>query len=234
MSDNIIIRDASSNQQTLRATDIAGVKITHHIISDTSGNVVPVVTAFNTGVKALRVLIGPTDPIGDIPVMIDYDHHQLHEGEVYIYCQKVTLANNATRDIRFVVPNITIPQGVDPTARLPHLRFEFIGPGADIMFYEGPTATLGTLKTGINRNRGGAGSTNTPQLSIYDAPTVTGVGTEIFCGMLTGTRTSGGSSEVSSEFVLKNNTQYLFRITNTSGTSGDFLLRFHWYEDLGV
>jgi hypothetical protein len=36
-----------------------------------------------SGTKALAVSIGPTDPISDIPVMMPYDHHQLHEGELF-------------------------------------------------------------------------------------------------------------------------------------------------------
>lgn len=33
--------------------------------------------------KGLRVLIGPTDVISNMPVFQLYDHHQIHEGETW-------------------------------------------------------------------------------------------------------------------------------------------------------
>lgn len=45
----------------------------------------PIVTGYVTGEKGVRVFIGPTDPISDIPITLDLAHHQLHEGEQHQY-----------------------------------------------------------------------------------------------------------------------------------------------------
>lgn len=184
--------------------------------------------------KGLRVLIGPTDVISNIPVIQLYDHHQLHEGEIFRWSTYVaSLANAANKDIRFTVPNITIPVGQNPVILTPHFRFEVVTSlGVLAYFYEAPTINAaGTQRTPIAMERNG---TYTPKLTIFEDPTNTALGTLLWQGMTTTSKQAAGSTDDSSvEFVLKNNTTYLFRAT--SGTnSNQVLLRFVWYEDLGV
>lgn len=204
------------------------------ILADTSANTVPVVTGANTGVKGLRVYGGPTDVVGDLPVVIDYDHHQIHEGETFRWSvYTASLGNGVNKDIRFVVPNITIPAGVNPVARCPHFRFEVVSSDlCNIYLYETPTFTgNGSQRTPVAMERNG---TYTPKLQVWEDPTITVVGTQIFQGLLLTTKNNAGALGGSfDEFILKNNTEYAFRAT--SGAAGNkVLMRFVWYEDLGL
>ena len=187
-----------------------------------------VMTGYFTGEKGLRVFIGPTDPVSDLPVFVDYNHHQNHEGEAYQYTYPLTaLANNATVYFRLVVPTYAVAM------RSPHLYIS-----ADVLaqtiisLYEAPTTSgNGTLQSTIrNRNRNSA---NTPGMTIYLAPTVTTPGT-LLTQHTIGDAGAGVSSEVAfDEWILANNTVYLISITAQS--TGDSVgLRLKWYEDLGV
>lgn len=186
--------------------------------------------------KGLRVLIGPTDRISNIPVVLLYDHHQLHEGEIFrwSYVNTAGLNTGSSEYMVFTVPNITIPSGFNEVTLCPHLRWEVVTDSyAQAFLYEGPTVTggTGTSRTPIAMERNG---TYTPKLTILEKPTVTVDGTLLWQGLLFTTKNSAGSSaSADTEFVLKNNTKYAFKFT--SGTNGcKFLLRFVWYEDLGV
>jgi len=190
------------------------------------------------GTDGLRVIIGPTDPISNIPVFIPFDHHQIHEGEAWHYDNYIAnLASAATYDIVFTVPNITIPAGIAAVERCPHLRFEVKANDlATVFLYEAPTVTGGTGSAGAwtNFERNG---TYTAKTTILLAPTVTGVGTlidsEYFIAAAVGLSGGGGSGGSTEEFILKNNTKYLYRIT--SGANGcDIHTNFFMYEDLGV
>jgi len=55
-----------------------GIRTQEVLLHDEDGNPIPVVTGFNTGEKGLRVFIGPTDPISDIPVVMEFGQHQVH------------------------------------------------------------------------------------------------------------------------------------------------------------
>lgn len=172
--------------------------------------------------KALNVQIGPGDVISNIPVFMDFDHHQLHEGETFRWSVYVSsLASGVSKDIRLVVPNITIPSGVNPVGLCPHFRFEVVADSNGQLFmYETPTFT--------------GNGTYTSKLQIWEDPTVSVVGSLIWQGVNFAAKQSAGHIDTAeSEFVLKNNTSYLLRYT--SGTAGlKLLLRMVWYEDLGV
>ena len=184
--------------------------------------------------KALNVQIGPGDVISNIPVGIDYDHHQIHEGETFRWSVYVgSLASSVSKDIRLVVPNITIPVSVNPVVYVPHIRFEAIADSFGQLFlYEGTTFSgNGSQRTPIALERNG---TYTPKLQIWEDPTVNVIGTLIWQGVNFAAKTSAGSIDSSkNEFPLKNNTSYCLRYT--SGTAGlKVLMRIEWYEDLGV
>jgi hypothetical protein len=182
--------------------------------------------------NALNVQIGPGDIISNIPVVQLYDHHQLHEGETFRWSVYVaSLANNASKDIRIVVPNITIT--TNAVTQCPHLRFEFISSVGGLAYlYEGTTFTgNGTARTPIAMERNG---TYTALMQIHEDPTVNAIGTLLWQGLLLASKQSAGDTNGSEmEFVLKNNTSYLVRFTS-AGNSNQVLIRLVWYEDLGV
>jgi hypothetical protein len=189
-------------------------------------------TTTPTLTKAINVQIGPGDPISKIPVFITYDHHQLHEGEEFRWSVYVaSLGNGSSKDIRLVVPDITIT--TNAVTQCPHLRFEFVASlGGDAYLYEAPTVTgNGTSRTPIPMERNG---TYTPLLQIFEDPTVSVVGTQLWRGLLLSSKASAGNaSDSSTEFVLKNNTSYLLRFTS-GAPNNVVLIRMVWYEDKGV
>lgn len=223
-----------NNLHTLIDNSVLTVSGRQAIIDPSNGNVAAVVAGQFTGVKGLRTYIGPTDPVSDLPVIIDYDHHQLHEGETFRWDVYVSsLASGNSKDIRFVVPNISVPAGVVAAARMPHFRFEVVGSAdADLFLYEAPTFTgNGNQRTPIPAERNGSYSS---QLQIWEDPTVSVVGSQIFRGVIFAAKNSAGSTTSTlDEFILKNNTSYLLRVT--SGAAGNkVLIRVLYYEDLGV
>jgi hypothetical protein len=188
--------------------------------------------------NVLQVQIGPGDVISNIPVFMPYDHHQVHEGEMWHYDAYISnLASESSYDFVFTVPVIT-PVGTESiVVRCPHFRYIVeTNDLCNVFFYEAPTVTAatGTAKTPINFERNG---NYTPKLAILEAPTITVVGTQIdaeyFIKAGVGATSGGGEANAVNEFILKSNTMYLFRVT--SGAAGcDIHVDFHWYEDLGV
>ncbi len=182
-----------------------------------------------TGNRML-VQIGPGDPISNVPVTIDFPHHQIHEGESFIFFWTASL--NGTKDFRFSVPAFS------PTIRAPHIIPEVISTATTttISLYEDTTWTSGGVESTAkyNRNRN---SLAQAALKIYQtgatALTVNAIGTQIYAGYLASSNKVSNSTERGiSEFVLRQNTEYLFRIVTTSDST--VLFRLDWYEDMGV
>jgi hypothetical protein len=216
---------------TQRAGNKNGVRLKDST-SETFAHIGPI-TQTPSG-NAVLVQIGPGDIISNLPVIIDYDHHQIHEGETFRWSVYVsTLASGVSKDIRLVVPNITIPAGSSAVQLCPHFRFEVVADAVGQVFlYEGTTYTgNGTQRTVLSLERNG---TYTPKLQIHEDPTVNALGTMIWQGVTFATKNGAGSIDSSlNEFVLKNNTSYLLRYTSATNAL-KVLLRLVWYEDLGV
>lgn len=179
--------------------------------------------------NALNVQIGPGDVISNIPVFIDFDHHQLHEGETYQYSRYWSV--NGTYNIRISVPNVVA------TKATPHILWEVIADNsAFIYLWEGVTWTaVGTQETNVyNRNRNVA---DAPGTKIYvtgaTALTVNAAGTKLTTGWLIQTAKVALATERSlSEWDLKAATEYNLQIVTIAATN--ILLRLNFYEDLGV
>ena len=178
----------------------------------------------------LHVAIGPYDPISRIPVIIDYEHHQLHEGESHQYSWYGAV-NNTSKDFKLVVPTLTA------TTRTPHFLMECIADATTFAYlYEGTTfSSAGVQDTAVyNRNRN---STTTPGMTVWvtggTALTVNALGALIYTGWIISSAKASLSSDRSGhEWDLKSNTTYLVRVTTSGNTN--VLIRLNWYEDLGV
>ena len=96
-------------------------------------------------------------------------------------------------------------------------------------FFEAPTTTAdGTAQTPINRNRP---SSEVATMLLYSGPTVTADGTGLFTTSMFGTnQTANGNATMPQPFMLKTATKYVFKITNTHGSSVDVSANFFWYE----
>ena len=226
-------RPASPPSGTVIATDeISGVQyqwvkvdIGASGVSNPLSNLVTVGAA--TGASGLRVFGGPTDPISDIPVYIDYEHHQVHEGESHQYTlPPASLASGASIQHLFAVPSLSA------TTRTPHLVIE-VGATAEtwLYLYESPiTAGSGTKQTSYNRNRNSGTSACS---TVWLEPAVSNSGSLLSAWILgTGNRT-GGTARDSLEWDLKSSTNYLITMIGKAN-GNDLVMRLQWYEDLGV
>ena len=160
---------------------------------------------------------------------IETEHAYIHEGIFFESYNKFTLAAGATRAVTIKAP----------VGKYLHYRPANLVTSADkvtIEFYEGATVTegTGTAATPSNHNRN---STLTSGVTLLDAPTVTANGTKLAqvyipgaTGM-GGTRTGASAGLSNSEWVLKPNTVYMFRVTNGSSGSNDIQINFEWYEE---
>lgn len=183
--------------------------------------------------SAIQVQIGPGDIISNLPVIISYDHHQIHEGETWRWSYYVpSLGINGIKDIRLSVPTSSTPL-LSAVVWCPHMRFEVVASDlATINLWEGVTATTaGTERLPINLERNG---TYTPKLKIFEDTVAPTSSTMIWQGVVFGTKSVAGDIDGSqNEFVLKAGTDYLMRVTS-GAAANKVLSRFVWYEDLGV
>jgi len=150
---------------------------------------------------------------------INYDHHEVHGGSSYVVSGTATLGNGATQDILVVTPN---------TTKWAHLIGLVTSSGlATVTFYEGATVSnAGAATTEVNRNRN---STNTAGVVVTTGPTVTGTGTAIFSQSSGAGQNVGGEVRGENEFILKQNTIYLLRITSAAAANVvNYIL--DWYE----
>jgi hypothetical protein len=181
--------------------------------------------------NAMHVQIGPGDIISQLPVVIEFDHHQIHEGEAWKW-HFFGAVNSTTKNVRISVPTL------DATTRTPHIIVEVIADNTTCQnsLFEGTTWTAnGTDDSAriMNRNRNINGSPNT---KIYvtggTALTPNAKGTLLDFGYLFTGKASVNTERSLVEWVLKSNSEYLFEVITTG--SGNVLIKIHFYEDLGV
>jgi hypothetical protein len=181
--------------------------------------------------KMLNVQIGPGDVISNLPVTIDYAHHQIHEGEAHIWCN-YTAALNGTKNIRIFIPVLTA------TTRTPHMVMEVVADAAALIYlYEGTTWTSGGTDNStsiFNKIRNSITASGTKiYLTGATALTVNAAGTLIYRGMLIAAAKAAMVSDVSrDEWCLASNTEYNLQIVTTGAAA--VMVRLHFYEDLGV
>jgi hypothetical protein len=174
--------------------------------------------------SSIAVIPDGTEMSIDGEVMtIDIAHEKIHEGVHYkTGFQDITMNVDDTITLLFVTPNTSTQMHYTLTSQTTG--------EAIIYFYEGTvTSSDGTLSTSYNRNRN---SLNLSSLLVYKTPTVTTdgmklsekwVGSEVFKGDI------GGDVRGNSEFILKEDTKYLIRLTAVSdGMKG--AIGGDWYE----
>ena len=188
-------------------------------------DVVETRTQTPTKTKAVNVQIGPGDIISNIPVMIEFDHHQLHEGET----QRAEdyQASLGTSTVKY---GITVPTFAT-TINSPHMVIgvDVFNGNVIIQVYEAATFTSGSALTKFNRNRN---SSTTVTTTITGGVTSSnGTLMHTFFGGAGKSGSGSGRSDV--EYILKSNTIYrVDMIGRSAGTKP--VKSFDWYEDLGV
>ena len=172
--------------------------------------------------RAGRLLGTYARPMTSIPEL----NSGVHEGVAFsISGYNAALANNGT----------SIFFGMTGIKEVHFLGLEFtsnIG-GWLIELYEAPTVTTnGTLQTPINLN---FQSTNVNGMLLYAGGTVSANGTIKLTKHIhplgTGSNAIAITSvTISSGFILKKNTTYMFKVTNTSGSTSPYELSLAWAE----
>lgn len=170
-------------------------------------------------------------------IAIPPEHHEIHCGDSYTSLYSEDLGNGASQTLAIIIPNEGLTEteeGDDQTTKQYHVIF-YIDTEAEATFiaYEG--ATLSANGTAIpikNRNRN---SSRVDYIGFYYAPTVTDNGSVVYPLRRVGAgRTTGGELGRGSEFIMKDNTIYLFTITNAVTTSNYFNFELSYYVHPGV
>lgn len=172
------------------------------------------------------------DDTTGVVMIIDYIHHETHEGNSFVVKKVNDLTINNVSDIQIVTPN---------TNKKLHMRFAVeCEAETNWWIYEGVSIeTQGTELTSINRNRN---SDNTSAASIYQILNASigdaNADTDISSAILIASGIAGsGKSNVDvdasyHEYILKKDTTYSFRYE--AAAAGYIDLTLNWYEHANV
>jgi hypothetical protein len=181
--------------------------------------------------------LGEFDNKFKVPIYITIEHHKIHKGDAFE--RHIDSGNAAVASLEVAFKTLS-------GSKLAHILFGF-GSSDEILFqiYEGATwdASSGTALTGNNNNRDN-GSASTVLLEdtttgsfntagITKDPTNSAGGTLIEqqytynAGI--GAAVSAESRHAGHEWVLKDNTTYLIKMTQTGGNC-KMSIDLHWYE----
>lgn len=164
------------------------------------------------------------DPITHALEVVDYTHHEVHDGNYFRSGMNYTLANGDVAAIGFTTPNTTV---------WAHMTWflETSSDGTFTVLEDVTSFSGGASITPLNHNRN---SGNASDMTLIRG--MTGVspitptgGTTILSDVLSIGKGSDVSAGHGEEFILKQNSKYLFQYTN--GTSAN-VIRFvmEWYE----
>lgn len=162
------------------------------------------------------------DEITGVPIAINFEHHEIHEGDHFVFNDKNTINSGSSITYMLTTTN---------TTKWVHLMYQIDGSAiTGFNIYEGADRVGTTAQSVFNNNRN---STNTAGLIIHK-----GVSDGTTDGTLIRTYNGGSSSAQSKgysstreevELVLKQNTKYI--ITITSGTASNLTnISLRWYE----
>lgn len=154
--------------------------------------------------------------------IIDVNHLRLHEGRAYYvykqYPYSAGLAAGSSIDIVLSWPAL----------KYAHAIFAYSSSAeSEFYVYENPVITGGTDMTVHRRNRF---LTAVSSVTAKLAPTINNVGTEIYAEFVPANNKGGGSEGFTFEYVLKPETNYLFRFSNVNSQTHPAILRIEWYE----
>jgi hypothetical protein len=173
-----------------------------------------------------------------VPISIASEHHEIHCGDSYTAHHTADLTNAAS-----LLYIITTPDWGNPVVgndefgnqavKVAHLAFEVTGESETIVeFFEAPTVSVaGSAVAVLKRNRNSA---KEDYLTITQGATTTDNGTELDKAQFGSGRGVGGNVGRSEEWILKNNTKYLLRVTNNTANNNYHTVRFQYYVHAGI
>jgi hypothetical protein len=215
-------------QEDIRIADADGDQADVEQLTDGNHNIDDKYAIVTASALYLRnngnVVPAQGDGVSSALMVVDPVHHEVHEGDHYKFCV-IDEVLDSDEELRYI---LTTPN----TTKWSHLVYDVSGSlKTKIELYESTTHTNGAPQTSYNSNRN---SSNIAGMTVNIANSDGADGTEIECYSfgsatigITGGR--GGQSRGDSEWLLKQNTKYLVKVT--SGNDGNNVsLKLSWYE----
>jgi len=158
-------------------------------------------------------------------ITVPYEHHEAHEGESFYYHDVIALGNAGVQNYLITTPN---------TTRWGHFGYqvEFCDARGILEVYESAVRTGTTAQTILNRNRNSA---TTATITVHkDYSGGSSDGSRIVWKSVCANRNLSASVGSGLERILKQNTKYIFRLTNTSATTNNANVELDWYEHTNI
>ena len=147
------------------------------------------------------------DTLSNALKIVDHITSEVHDGHSFRCGQLLTtVSSGASRLILMKIPNVStyVHWGSEDTSNV----------ACQFSLYEGSTykgVSKGTTVTAYNNNRC---CSHVATVSVYHTPTISSLGTAIMQKQWGSGKTEGGTTGTAAEIILKNNTNYIFKIIN--------------------
>lgn len=189
----------------------------------TTSNPLPV-GVDNVTIKAMAedgsIIVLSADNLTSALIAMDHSHHEIHEGDSFSVYDVNDITGSGNRTLTIYTP--------DASMGYVHLIFDVeTEVEANFELYEGSIlSNNGTSITAYNRNRT---SGNTAFTIVEYTPTIVSLGTLLAERHWGSGRGVGGSDRGTDEWILKSNTRYLIRVTNSVVTANHYSMKLVWY-----
>lgn len=175
--------------------------------------------------KVSEVSISQVERTTNSLKVIDYSHAELHSGAHYFARSWITLGNSESAELLIVTPD---------TERWAHMIFQGSGEDGEILaeiYEDAVTSDDGVRDNERNRNRNFPDDNTT---FVYRGPVVSNLGTLLADNVFGSGKSSGGGGRDAEEILLKQNTKYIFRVTNNTVSANKINWTLDWYEHTNV
>jgi len=153
---------------------------------------------------------------------IEYEHHEIHAGSYYRAGFQKDIPNGETAVFTIKTPNTTKWLHFRPAV---DVELE-----AAVELFENPTSISGGTSI-IPRNANRNISDLSVATVIVDPTSIDLTGAVQLGNVVEGSgKSSGGESSAQFEWVLKQNTTYILRVTNQTTSTNEVNIRCMWYE----
>lgn len=221
------IKSTSGSIHTIPSDGTNSAGIVQHLsratdLDDTYGLNVAAVTYHRVDDNTVKIarMDGSTEAI----MAITYAHHEIHEGDDYHVFRNKDVVGAGTFNIFFTTPN---------TTKWMHFTFSVSHElEAEFKFYEGVTGcTSGTAITPDNSNRNSITFSAVSDM-VFDCTLTLGTPITLVHEVGGSGKKFGAASDHDTEWILKQNTNYLMQITNqsTGAAANESNFELDWYE----
>ena len=143
--------------------------------------------------------------------VVDEAHARVHQGAMW-HCSSLVTALSDGASLDMVI--------TAPTNDNPHMMMEAAcGGDAELLFYEGVLFSGGTTETVYNHKRT---ASDVWAGIVLTSPTITSTGTQLSVKFMPGGshgQAQGSAQSFDQEWIIRNDSSYLLRLTNRSGSA---------------